>query len=320
MKSLLTSIFLFFLLTNSAVGQATETFDIKLSPQTPAPNESVLAYIASFSIDPDTSIITWKINGSAVKTGIGERKINFTAPKSGEKLTLSAEVVSSSGIKLSQTVTVQPLSFDLIWEALDSYTPPLYRGKALPGEEGSILVTVIPPIKQNGEDYVYTWKRNNKVTGSASGYGKRTFVFSMNFLNKEDRIEVELYDKNGTVGKKSVILRPFSPLLELYETNPLSGPNYSKAISDSFSLPGQEASLIAEPYFFSPKSKTSSQLRFKWSLNGKGVQPTLGKDELTLRPDSKESGSASLQISISNAQKILQKATKSVTILFNQDQ
>ena len=313
---------IFCFLVGPAYSQTEETFELKTNPEVPGPRESVTAFVASFSIDLDLSNISWKVGGVPTRTGIGEKRITLAAPDAGETIEIEATVIAPTGISVTKKIILEPLTLDLLWEASDSYAPPFYKGKVLPGEGAVITVFAVPGTQVSGgtllpETISYTWSRNGSVVGSASGYGKRDFKFQMDYLNQSERIEVEAQDNSGRKMEASLVITPTNPLVLLYEHFPLSGIQYGRALGNPFPLRGAETTLVAEPFFFSPRKK-GGPLQFLWRVNERAVTPGGRGDSLTVRAESSEPGEANIFVSVANAAKILQKAERAFSIRFNQ--
>jgi len=96
---------------------------------------------------------------------------------------------------------------------------------------------------------------------------------------------------------------------------------YGRALgtTGSFTMPGSEITVRAEPYFFSLESETKGQLQYRWTLNGSDTSgPNSAAGELTLRQSGSGQGTASLSVSLQNldSSKLLQGAQLYVQVLF----
>ena len=77
---------------------------------------------------------------------------------------------------------------DVLWEALDSHTPPFYKGKPLPSNESYIRAVAISG-SFNPRTTTYTWNRGGKTVASASGLGKSAFIFKHDILTNTEDID-----------------------------------------------------------------------------------------------------------------------------------
>ena len=69
----------------------------------------------------------------------------------------------------SQNFSDSNVSVNIEWQAIDSYTPTFYEGKALPGEEAYIKALAIVDANSfvgaiNSNSLYYSWKYNDSKT------------------------------------------------------------------------------------------------------------------------------------------------------------
>ena len=295
-----------------------EDFTVELSPEVPAPNQTVSAKIISYSFDVDRSDISWIVNGAVKLSGTGKRNFSFSVGNIGSKTTLSIVIITKDGLKLDKTMTFQPAGLDILWEA-DTYTPVSYKAKAIPSSESIIKVSAFPEFYSNGEkisasQLIYDWEINFKNKPDISGFGKRSFSFRSSGVFGEDSVKVTVssYNKN-IIAEKKIKIKIGEPKIIFYKDNPMEGVNYNSALGSEIELGENEISVRAEPYFFS--SKNLNSLSYQWKMNNQSMEPGEKKNTADFRVDSGP-GSALINLRIQNPINVLQFTEKSLKINF----
>lgn len=319
-KNLLLLSFLIFPLVTLA---QTASLLIKISPEYPGPQEVVTALVSSSSFNLDLANITWTLGGKKISSNVGQKSVSFKVGEVGEPLSVKA-VATLGNTSSSGTILINPSEINILWQATDVYVPPFYKGKALPTSEASIKITAVPNIWRNNggtyktSDLSYKWRRDSEVLGSLSGRGVSTLFLKNDYLKKTEQIGVEVRNTSDfKVGKEEVVIQIVEPKVLFYEKNPILGILYGKALSGSLPLSNEELSIAAEPYFFSPNNKTSSKIKYNWSLNNGPVKSDgLNPDVLVVRQQSGTSGSANVSIEITNPSKIMLSARNNIMLNF----
>src|SRR6185312_14095227 len=145
---------------------------LTVTPSPPGPNQNVIAVLQSSSIDLDTSIITWKLNGKTEHSGQGSKSFNFTSGPVGSQTTVSAVIAESGGGSLTESATISPAEVDLMWEG-EGYIPPFYEGRAMWAHEGQITLFAVPHVLNangtpiNPNTLIYKWIQNDTVLGDS---------------------------------------------------------------------------------------------------------------------------------------------------------
>lgn len=296
---------------------------IEMTPQLPGAHEEVRLQLTSFSIDLNRSEISWYLNDVLYKQKTGEKTFEFTTDSLGDASKIDIIIESSTGEKISRTITVLPTEVDILSVA-HTYTPPFFKGKALVASKGLLKFIAIPHIivdegkRLNPENLIYTWEQDGVVLGNLSGYGKNSIVLRGKTVARgrtSVSVTVSSFNQNVTA-KKTISVRTVGPQILFYEKHPLEGIKYEKAIN-IFSLSKEEVSFRAEPYFFSLDDIQNDELTYQWFLNKKKVeQAGKNKKEITLRQDSGVSGSATIEFKIENLSKLLQLAREKLIINF----
>jgi len=310
--------------SNAQTTVSSSSFSIESIPQTPAPFENVFLKLSSFSIDLDRATISWFVDGELVKSGDGKRTLSFTVGDLGETSKVVVSVDSGVLGNINQSVSFTPSEVDLLWEAVDVYTPPFYKGKALPTPQSLIKVVAFPHLKtSNGNklssgSLIYKWKKNNKYRdfNNQSGYGKNSVIFRRDLLRQSEVVGVEVASSGGRLnGNADVFFGKYDTDIIFYERNPLEGISYEKALGNEFNMGNSEATIVAEPYFFSANSREDAGLSFEWRLNNTVLDPELGKSALTFRTDGEE-GTSEVSLNIKHLVKFLQFTSSALNINF----
>lgn len=296
---------------------------VRVIPTNPRANEPVFIDIESYSTDLDTALISWSVDGREEANKVGLKNFNLMAGPLGSTKTVEISVGTLGTGVLSATVIIRPADVGLLWEA-DTYTPPFYQGKALHSYNGTFKVIALPELyasngtKIDSKDLIYTWKKNNEVQGSASGYGKNTFIGSQtSYLREGEDISVEVAaPRENVVASNSILVVPAVPEMLFYENSPLYGIVYEKALQGNFKLDNQEISIVTEPMFFSVSQRNSPNLTYDWTLNRSNLVDFKNKSEITLSRSNDQAGRANIQVVSQHLKRLLQGGKGDLTISY----
>lgn len=275
--------------------------DISLSPQNPEPLERVGAILNGPLIDFDKSEIYWYINEELQSYGIGEKSFSFTAGEAEEKTILDVVVVTNEGKRFDLQKTITPTSVDLLWEA-QTYTPPFYRGKALPTEGSSVKIVAMPNTQDINVKYIYTWGVDgNFPLVDHSGYNRTSFVTSGLETGYSRKVKVSIASFDGSKNaKKQLKISSVDPEPILYENNILKGSFWRQALYDIKEISGDSLSLKVEPYFFSKTDFQDSNLEYIWLINQQNINEdnTQDREMIITKPKDYEKGKQQAQLRI----------------------
>jgi hypothetical protein len=287
-------------------------------PSVPTPGENVSIELSSNSFNIDTANIVWSVNGKAIFSGKGEKRISVKSGTIGTQTEVVAIIEGPDGSSIKKMFVIIPTAVDMIFEA-DTYTPAFYSGKALPTSEAKVKVWAIPHLRlKDGteiprNELTYTWSVDDEVNGRASGYDKETFSFLMGYLPENSpKISVEVYSQEynmKAVGELKI--SQSNPEIIFYEDSPQSGLKLNKAIGDKMFMDGPELTIFGSPYFFSEKNQPSKNFNYKWYINGEEQNNKTTK--LTVRKPN-TSGKSSVSFSIEGIKKLFQSTKKETTI------
>jgi hypothetical protein len=295
-------------------------FSLEVTPENPAPFDTVTIRIGSDLVDTNRYPITWTVDGAVVLSGIGKRSLSIKMKDYGQTTSVTFSIQIAQGV-VQKKISFTPQDTTILWEAADSYVPPFYEGKKLPSYESLVRITAIPNFLSDKRSFatknaVYNWSRNKSVVSESGGYGKDSLLIEHNRVRTTEFIEVDASATSGSATAHARITIPFyEPKILFYEKNIVSGITSPLAKTSLF-FTTESTTIRAVPYFFSVVRNNPNSLKFSWTMNDKAVSLTdRNKDIITLqRPEA--SGSAKLGLSVENTLKLFQSAQNSLSILF----
>lgn len=274
---------------------------LNITPSDPGPKETFLITLSTVSSNLNNTNITWIKDGEVVGSGIGLKKIELENGDAGEETVVQVVVKNIlSGVTLTKELRLNPVFVDLLWEA-KTYTPPFYKGKALPSSESRIKSVAI--IKGEASDFVFNWKKSGNSIPVFSGVGKSSFSFTGPKPNQSTSIEVSVNSRSGSQSGYGISqLLATNPLIKFYLSLPLEGITYRNSIGPVIQTEEDETRIIAEPFYFSSKDRLNGDLSFSWRTTGEGLSDA--SDSFII----KRSGNIedSISLSITNKNHILQ--------------
>ncbi len=318
---ILVAVFLPFNNITSAQVRNTDII-VVMSPQYPAPNENVSATLKSYVLDLSKTYITWSVNGNPISSGIGKVSFSFDAGNIGITTNVTATIDTVNSTSLSKTFSITPTDVDMLWEAVDSYTTPFYRGKTMVGKEGTFKVVAVPSVISGVQmvhpsNLSYEWTKEDKGQLESSGWGKNIFSFKTSFLDDSVDVKVKVSDVSGNkIGEGKIDLKPVLPKLVFYKKDPETGVMLHNALNSSSKIDKNGAIIVAVPYFFSFTDIKSKDFEFKWSINGRPLNETSPKNELSIKGQEGKTGQASIEAEVNNTTTMFQTATKKINVNF----
>ncbi|OGI83962.1 hypothetical protein A2997_00060 [Candidatus Nomurabacteria bacterium RIFCSPLOWO2_01_FULL_36_10b] len=285
-----------------------------LSPELPGSYQIVTANLESYVINLDSSDITWFINDVEKLKGIGKKSFQFETEGSNSPLDIQIKIAWTDSDYITKKIRIQPANLDILWQAVDSYTPPFYKGKALPSSESVVLFVAVPQRQSGNSEYVYTWRRNGDVVQEASGYNKNSFLLENSYFRDIFDAGVDVSSRDGTYNAEQRITIPrFDTVIRfaLEEVGSLFiYPDSSPAIKTH-----QSSSLLhVYPYFFS-SSDGVSDLIYNWTIDSEPYEP--GKaNELPIITPTGETGSSIIDVTVRHMNNILQDNNAYIRIDF----
>jgi hypothetical protein len=293
---------------------------LTLTPENPGPYQKTNITLVSYSFDVDTSYITWTINGKQVRAGLGEKILTATTGAVGQTSAIRVRATLKDGSGVDLDLNLTPQGVDIMWESPESYVPPFYEGRSLPGEGATVRVVALPSMSYKGvatdpSQVAYSWFVNNQFMAASSGAGKQSANLRLDYLSDSSVIRVLARDVNGNTATKEITIIPHSAVPLFYLTDPAYGIDYSQNLGLRYETTG-DVTLAFVPYFFSNNGTLSTTTSYTWTLNGSPITPT-SNSTLTLSPEKNTTGYHTLSVSVENTKRTLQKALGSLTIVFD---
>ncbi len=290
---------------------------VETSPNNPGPYQDVTLSLSSYATDLNKAIITWQTKEGVVLSGIGKTSYTFKTEGTESMTVINISIQPSGSVNtITKRISIIPTEIEIMWESISGYTPPFYKGKALPAVGGLIKAVAIPNTKTIGSgsgSITYTWKNNGETKLDSSGYNKNSYVFKNSLFEEQSEITVISSSVAGNFGAEKTIKIPmYTPKLIFYEKSPTEGTLYNKAFDKETTLLEDEMTLVAEPYFTSFSGKENNFI-FNWKINGQNIQTPAKKNELTVRPTSR-GGYATINLSVENTKELFQKISNSLKL------
>ena len=134
--------------------------------------------------------------------------------------------------------------------------------------------------------------------------------------NLQHEVKVKVNDSTKRVaGEKTATIIVRKPEIRFYSIDPLRGPEYHKAILETFSTAsGSENQFLAVPYFF---SLAPSSLTHEWRINSTPLTTTGRPDILTLRSEPGSVGKQTVSLEIRNPGYLFEQARSLFSINVN---
>lgn len=295
---------------------------IVLSPEHPAPGDTVTLVLTSTLHDLSKSTITWRANGALIAQGEGVTNATVTAGDIGTETDISVEATSEAG-DASAAASIIPTRIDVLWEA-DSFVPPFYRGRALPSAGSRVKLMAVAFIPNGSGGYlpedkiVYTWRKNGDIV--LSGRGKSSVTIPGPVLFGTDTVTVQTVSLSKNVsGEGRVRIPSIEPVLSLYTNHPLFGVTYHRALGPTTFVAESEMSFAAMPYFAPSSAANDPSLNYVWRVNRTLVDAdTGGANEVTIDA-AKSPGLAQLQLGVSHQKNLYMDVEGSWQITFTRE-
>lgn len=297
---------------DSAITIQPTDIQIETIPTNPEPYQLVTIKLTSYSTDLNKAMITWKSRGSVISSGYGKTSYSFTASGPNTNMIFSILInPAGSMTSITKQVGISPSVVSLLWEAVDSYTPPFYKGKALLSRQGKIRVVAIPTTASTsgeGNNITYTWKLNDQTHQEVSGYNQNSYTFPNNVLDKSENVSVTASSVDGSYqATNSINISTYNPKILFYKKSPTEGVLYNKALVDGAKIYKEEETITAIPYYLSLKGNESN-FNYNWQINGNSTDTPNPPMELTIKPTS-TSGYATISLTIQNLKTLFQDVT-----------
>lgn len=287
------------------------TVSLESIPTYPAPESEVTLRLNAYALDPHGMTVRWFENGEEVPEAYNKREAVFQTGAAGTPLRVEVLVGTAAGIPVLVTRTITPELVDVIIEA-DTYTPPFYRGRALPSSGARVRAVAVTSFDGEAPLY-YHWTLGGEVLGGAPARNQPAVSFTFPRF-RSPVLTLEITDGAGVVrGGTIVPVEQHTPQVHFYEERPLRGT--AGASIETLPLIGEEVTVRAEPFFVSPEL-ADNEAALDWRIDGRAVAGQEGAPRaLTLRRTG-GSGSATVTFQAVNREALQQHARGSFTVRF----
>ena len=302
--------------TPPAHAQTDTTVDpltLDVSPQYPAPYQTLTITPSSTVFNISSASLTVTVNGATFYKGSGGAAI--AVPLSGPGSTTNISVVATAaGQTYTKKLSIHPAAVALVVEPV-STTHPFYAGKALVPSQGRVRLIAIADLRSSSgqaispSNLVYTWSLGAQVLDGDSGIGRSVLDAAAPERYRDADVSVVVSSQDGSlVAKAETTISPVDPITRVYEEDPLLGPLFDTALSNTFKMSSAEDTFLGVPYYFSNTPTLS------WSVNGtdSGTQ-----SDITVRSTGNGSGTATVAFSANDTSSSL-TANSTVSVQFGQ--
>lgn len=289
---------------------------ISVSPPYPRPNEAVTLTVQTPLADLSQRVITWKNADKTVAEGEGETTYRFTAPSNGERADIS---VRASGIDEVKSISIIPLSVDLLWES-DTYAPGLYRGRHLPSLGANITLQAVPHFSKDGTEIpasqlIYTWTQMGETI--LSGRGKSSLSVPVSQFAQENTVSVSVQTPDKLLGANRTVSVPtVVPQVQLYFEHPLYGTMYHNAVARESAISDTEMTFTAVPYFAYADSPNDRNFSYIWRVNKADVDENEEHPETLTISAGPEGGIGLVELSLTHKKNFRLDAHASWNVIF----
>ncbi len=290
-----------------------------INPQIPVAFQDVRIDLKSYLIDIDKAKITWIVNGKTQLDGLGKKVFTVKTGEIGSITNIEIKI-SINGASVTKAIFLSPAEMDVLWEGINTYVPPFYKGKAIPAPEAQIKFTAIPNMKnasgQNikGSELTYSWKKNYNGDQEASGYGKDGYTAKNSYFDEIDNVEVFGSSMDGITARGKAMVVYVTPRIIFYPATQSGGIEYNKTVTNGYKITNSDFQIYAIPFGFSFLNPKDSNLTYSWSLNNKLINTPVEKNMLALKIDPNQKGEAIISLSLESFSRLLQTAKNTVRV------
>src|SRR3989338_764728 len=289
--------------------------NVRPIPSVPGPEMRVTVRVESFVYDIKAATIAWLLNGELVLEGRGATEYKFTTGKSGEESLFEVIITTPDGKNFKETLALRPASVDILWQA-ETYTPPFYKGKALPSQGSKIRAVAVP---QFGDPQLlqYKWTANQS-TGLAQGTGVSSAVMEAGRAGIPIALGVEVSSQTTShKAARTVPIPSVAPEVAFYEDSPLYGIRFENVLSGTVMTAGPEYRILGVPYFFTKLDRDYGNLLYQWNINNRSVRIDGAQENLTvLKGEATGDTQHRIVLKIQNTKRPVKRSTQGFDILF----
>lgn len=330
-KTIITSLLIvisFFAMDNISQAQEFQLYSaddifVETSPKIPGPNQEVKLKLNSYSFNLNNYYIAWFENGERKSADYGNREYIFTTGNAGETTNITA-VVEFENQVFRKELRFAPSQVNLLWEVVDGYVPPFYKGKPLPVKQSQIKITAIPETliiePTDAPNLIYYWDRNYNRQKNSSGFGKQSFEFTADPLTLVEKITVTSNDRRENSFATNTIDIPtdaYTPKILFYEFSD-DRLMTNRALNTNNVINGDTVKLSFHPLHMSSTKPNFVDLFVNWSVNNNPQPPQdFEKQNELYITSGGEAGAIDVTIGLEGIEKLLQKAQTNLELVFN---
>lgn len=302
--------------------QIARSFEFQLNPLFPNPGDVISIYAQGYSFDISRAEVVWRVNGDVVREGRGIQTIEVLAGNVGESTNVSF-TATRNGETISHSTTITPVAVDLIVEP-QTYTPLLYKGRALASHQSTIRVVALPFAGSgyDKDDFIYTWRVDGQVQGALSGRGVNVLETEAAPTSRRTEVRVDIQSADGRIqGRNTLSVKTEAPVALLYPKDPLSGIRTANVLSSVRELNEEEVTLSVEPFYFPGVFREALPIIYNWRLNGRSVSSN-NEDagSITLRQAGTGRGRAQVSVEVAHPDEVTLQGSDSATFTFGIEQ
>lgn len=294
-------------------------------PEIPGPNDEVTLRLTSYSFNLNNYFIAWFENGEQRAAGFGVREYQFTTGNTGSVTNITAAVEVGNQV-FRKELRFSPSLVDLLWEVTDAYTPPFYKGKALPLPQSTLKITAIPETQliapTDAPNLIYYWDRNYQRDVAASGFGRQSFTIQADPFFEQERISVTTNDRReNSFAKNSIEIPTKEHEAEIlfYQEDDNGRTLTNNALNTNGTIIGDTVKLTFHPLHMSTTAPNFTDLFVQWSLNNEERPPqNFGRQDELYISSGGQSGSVPISVALSGVDNLLQEYQEQITITFTQ--
>lgn len=201
--------------------------------------------------------------------GVGRITFETSAGKVGKSVIVRVNVKNDIFEEGRDTIITPNTTF-ILYEGVDSYVPPFYKGRSLPSKEGTVRMGAISFENSEISDFQnkknnYEWTINEKEPLSKEGENKIINKTTVSFVENNLNVKVR---KSDNFGKKisdsfnTIFVQDIDPVI--YKTDPKALVKKEISINEK----GNDFYLWVEPFFFTGESRYDKNLVYNWTIDG----------------------------------------------------
>ena len=295
---------------------------ISTNPEAPAPGQSVTVSAQSLTADLNKSDISWSVNGRFASSGFGLKSLNLNLPFGNQAILIEVTVKSTTGETFYAKKTISPKRLILITEAVDSYVPYWYGGKAEVANAGRFRVYAYAEIYSGSKrlqpsELLYKWSVRDEPLGDSSGVGRDTLTYKLLDEYGDDvpvSVTVSPVSSDEEVTETTNI-KPKNPELLAYLGNEYGDVSNLNTIKNNQTIKNKTFSVVLEPFFFSTDSYKQKNLEYSWYVNN---NPDTGSSNYVkfFRLAENATGTAIIDVSVKHLTRLFQEAKNRISINF----